>query len=110
GTPIVVKRTAWTPWSGLALSGLSLPDPRLPGSDLMDASEFSMQFKLLPPFSHHCVISEVTLAAPKLVLRQQHNKKWELLPPKPVPPPATKLPGIVTTTPSSSEPVVHAPA
>lgn len=110
GTPIVVKRTAWTPWSGLALSGLSLPDPRLPGSDLMDASEFSMQFKLLPLFSHHFVISEVTLAAPKLVLRQQHNKKWELLPPKPVPPPATKLPGIVTTTPSSSEPVVHAPA
>jgi hypothetical protein len=91
GTPVAVKRTLYTPWGGLALSGLSLPDPTMAGRNLMEAPEFSVQFEFLPLLERRFVISQISLSAPHLVLRQTDDKRWVLLPPRPVPkPPETK--------------------
>ena len=48
GTPVTVKRTVFTPWGGLTLSGLSLPDPTTAGSNLVEAPKFSVQFQFFP--------------------------------------------------------------
>lgn len=90
GTPVTVKRTLYTPWGGLALSGLSLPDPTVAGRSLAEAPEFSVQFEFLPLLERKFVISRINLSAPKLTLRQTDDKRWVLLPPRPVPPPVVK--------------------
>jgi hypothetical protein len=82
GMPVTVKSTFYTPWSGLTLSGLSLPDPTITGQTLADAPEFSVQFEFLPLLSRHFVISEVSLDEPHLTLRQTEDRQWVLAPPR----------------------------
>lgn len=96
GTPVVVKRTVYTPWSGLTLSGLSLPDSTTPGANLVDAPQFSIQFQFRPLLSRHLVISTISLMSPHLTLRQTRDKKWVLAPPRVLPPkekPSMTAPG-----------------
>lgn len=91
GTPVSVNRTFYTPWGGLTLSGLSLPDPTVSGANLVNAPKFSVRFEFLPLLGKKFVISEVSLASPHLVLRQTADRRWVLLPPRP-PKPAPEKP------------------
>lgn len=81
GMPVTVKRTLYTPWSGLTLSGLSLPDPTIPDATLVDAPQFSVHFEFWPLLSRRLVISQISLSSPHLVLRQTKDRKWVLAPP-----------------------------
>ena len=90
GTPVTVKRTVYTPWSGLSLSGISLPDPTIPGADLIQAPQFSVQFQFWPLLGRRLVISTVSLSSPHLMLRQTPDKKWVLIPPRATKPPKEK--------------------
>lgn len=76
GTPVEVKRTLFTPWSGLILSGLSMPDPIVPNANLMEAPSFSLRFELLPLLQKRFIISEISLESPALALRQNDEGKW----------------------------------
>jgi len=86
GMPVTVKRTLYTPWSGLTLSGLSLPDPSIAGATLVDAPKFSVQFEFLPLLGRKFIITSVSLSDPHLSLRQNEDRKWVLMPPKPAKP------------------------
>ncbi len=90
GTPVTVKRTLYTPWGGLALSGLSLPDPTVTGRSLAEAPQFSVQFEFLPLLKRKFVINQISLSAPKLTLRQTDDRRWVLLPPRAVAPPTER--------------------
>lgn len=78
GTPVVVKRTLFTPWSGLILSGLSLPDPVIPDANMVEASGFSLRFEFWPLLKKRFVITEITLDSPVLTLRQNDEGRWVL--------------------------------
>ncbi|MDD5200840.1 MAG: AsmA-like C-terminal region-containing protein [Terrimicrobiaceae bacterium] len=93
GMPVTVKRTLYTPWSGLTLSGLSLPDPTIPGANLVDAPKFSVQFEFFPLLGRRLVISEISLTEPHLTLRQTRDAKWVLVPKRPPRPATGRVPG-----------------
>ena len=82
GMPVTVKRTLYTPWGGLTLSGLSLPDPSIPDAKLIEAPQFSVKFRFWPLLVHRFIISQISLASPHLVLRQTPKKQWVLVPPR----------------------------
>jgi len=103
GTPVAVKRTVYTPWSGLTLSGLSLPDPTIPGTNVIEAPSFSVQFQFLPLLGKRLVISTISLNSPHLALRQTADKKWILLPARVATPPKEK------PAPGSAKPIIRAP-
>lgn len=85
GMPVTVRRTLYFPWSGLTLSGLSLPDPTVAGSNLMEAPRFSVQFQFWPLItSRKLVISQVRLSEPHLALRQTPDKQWVVVAPPPL--------------------------
>lgn len=76
GTPVAVKRTLFTPWGGLTLSGLSMPDPMIPDANMVEASGFSLKFEVRPLFKKRFVISEISLVSPVLTLRQNDEGRW----------------------------------
>lgn len=105
GTPIAVKRTMYTPWNGLTLSGLSLPDPTIPEANLVEAPKFSVQFQFFPLLGRRLVISTISLTSPHLTLRQTPDKKWVLAPPKIKLPPREK-----PAAPTETAPAIRPPA
>lgn len=78
GTPVAVKRTLFTPWSGLTLSGLSLPDPVIPDASMVEAPGFSLRFEFWPLLKKRFVITEIMLDSPVLTLRQNDEGRWVL--------------------------------
>ncbi len=93
GMPVTVQRTLYLPWSGLTLTGLSLPDPTVPQENLVHAPSFAVRFEFLPLLGRRFVISEVNLDSPHLALRQTEDRRWILLPPpKPAASPAPERP------------------
>ena len=106
GMPVTVKRTLYTPWSGLTLSGLSLPDPTIPDATLVDAPKFSVQFQFWPLLNRKFIITSVSLSDPHLSLRQTESEKWVLVPAKP---PRSEKPSAPPVGEAPSGPVVVAP-
>lgn len=100
GAPVQVKRTLYTPWSGLTLSGLSVSPYEKPSPNLLEAAEFSVRFELLPLLERRLVIGQINLSEPILALRQRADGKWAIRPPAPpqvivsvdVPPQTSDLP------------------
>jgi hypothetical protein len=78
GAPVEVRRTTFTPWGGLNLTGLSVPDPNAPRRSLIEANRFSVRFEWLPLLSQRFVVNEVTLSEPALSLRQTDKGDWIL--------------------------------
>jgi len=76
GAPLSIHRTMFTPWTGLILSGLTMPDPVMENANMLEAPSFSMKFEFLPLFRKQFIISEITLSHPQLVLRQNEKGKW----------------------------------
>ncbi len=124
GSPVEVRRTLYTPWGGLTLSGLSVADPTVPTAKMMQASRFSVKFEFLPLLQRRFVISEINLTDPTFILRQTEDEKWVVVPPAtliqenpspprpPTPPPPPRLPaGSADSAPSkTTRPAPAAPA
>ncbi|MGH8047061.1 MAG: AsmA family protein [Chthoniobacterales bacterium] len=111
GMPVTVKHSLFFPWSGLTLSGLSLPDPTVPGANLVEAPTFSVKFRFWPLLARKLVISQVNLDSPHLVLRQTQDKQWVIVAPRTkIKPevvsekPAPEIPSSPSTKPSISLP------
>lgn len=109
GMPVTVQRTLYTPWSGLTLSGLSLPDPTVPGAHLVNAPRFSVQFEFWPLLQRRFVISSVHLSRPHLALRQTEDRRWVIAPPPP-PESPTAFPSPSAEKPPTEKPRASAPA
>lgn len=101
GMPVTVQRTLYLPWSGLTLSGLSLPDPTVAGAHLVNAPSFAVQFEFWPLLQRRFVISSVHLSAPHLSLRQTEDRRWVIAPPRA---PKPEKPASTETTPSTEAP------
>lgn len=83
GAPVTVRSTIYTPWSGLTLSGLTVPAWVQPAPNMFEAGRFSLRFELLPLLKRRFVVREVTLDKPIFALRQRDDGRWSTTPPTP---------------------------
>src|SRR3954468_8480331 len=104
GMPLRVQRVSVTPWWGLKLTGITIPQNQ-PGvsPDFLTAKTFRLRIRFSLLFGGHLVIKEVSLVNPEVVWAQNADGKWRV--PSMPPQPAIALPQPVT-----AEPPVTAPA
>ena len=86
GTTLQVRRISVTPWAGLKLSGITIPQSQ-PGAapNFLTAKTFQLRIKFRSLFSQRLVIKEISLINPDVVWAQNADGKWRLpsLPPEP---------------------------
>src|SRR6266480_3257347 len=79
GTTLRVRRISVTPWAGLKLSGITIPQSQ-PGvsADFLTAKTFRLRIKFGSLFSQRLVIKEISLINPEVVWAQNADGKWRL--------------------------------
>src|SRR6185312_15970343 len=79
GMPIEIKQISVTPWGGLKLNGIAIPQMAvgLPGN-FLEAKTFRLRIRFLSIFSQRLVIKEVSLVDPHVVWPQDPDGKWRL--------------------------------
>jgi hypothetical protein len=79
GTPLNIRRISVTPWGGLKLSGITIPQISGPASNnFLEASAFRLRFRFLSLFSRRLVIKDLLLADPHVTWSQDADGKWRL--------------------------------
>ena len=98
GTALRIQRISVTPWEGLKLTGITIPQSQ-PGvsSDFLMAKAFRLRIRFSSLFGGHLVIKEVSLINPEVIWAQNADGKWRL-PSSPAPP------AMKTTTPQKPAP------
>jgi AsmA-like C-terminal region/AsmA family len=81
GTRLHIQRTSVTPWGGLTLTGITIPQP--PGgteeaANFLEAKSFGLRVALLSLFSRRLVVTNVSLIDPKVTWLQDQDGKWKL--------------------------------
>ncbi|HEV8618710.1 MAG TPA: hypothetical protein VGQ70_04380, partial [Candidatus Udaeobacter sp.] len=106
GTALEIRSMSVTPWGGLELSGITIPQtsPVSPGH-FLEARTFRLRVRFLSLFSRRLVIKDVSLVNPNIVWAQNAEGKWRLpgarkkeapavsAPPPPKNIPETRAPG-----------------
>lgn len=116
GTTLLVRRISVTPWAGLKLSGITIPQSQ-PGvsPDFLTAKTFRLRIRFSSLFAQRLVIKEISLINPDVVWAQNADGKWRVpsrpLPPEkdavasaPAPAPVTTEPPAVTAMEKKAEP------
>jgi len=79
GTPLYIRRVSVTPWGGLKLSGITIPEvPAIGATNFLEAKTFRLRIKFLSLFSRRLVIKEVSLVDPNVIWPQNTDGKWRL--------------------------------
>jgi type II secretion system protein N len=105
GAPLRIQRISVTPWWGLKLTGITIPQTQ-PGvsSDFLTAKTFRLRIRFSSLFGGQLVIKEVSLINPDILWAQGEDGKWKFPslppPPPPAPSPAVELPQNVEPAPS----------
>src|ERR1700730_2713571 len=92
GTALRIQRISVTPWAGLKLTGITIPQSQ-PGvsSDFLKAKSFRLRIRFSSLFGGHLVIKEISLINPEVVWAQNSDGKWRL-PSMPQPPAVPHVP------------------
>ena len=108
GTTLRIQRISVTPWAGLKLTGITIPQSQ-PGvnHDFLTAKTFRLRIRFSSLFGGHLVIKEISLINPEVVWAQNADGKWRI--PTLLPEPAKITPPDKATSvevaPSASAPV-----
>ena len=80
GTTFRVRRISVTPWKGLALTGITIPQATVASgaADFLNAESFELRVRYLSLFSQRLVIKEVSLIEPKVTWFQNADGEWRL--------------------------------
>jgi uncharacterized protein involved in outer membrane biogenesis len=79
GIPIRIRSLSVTPWGGLTLTGITIPQPGSDAiGDFLQARSFHLHVRYLPLFSRRLIIKEVSLLAPNVIWPQDADGKWRL--------------------------------
>ena len=79
GTPLTIRRISVTPWGGLKLSGLTIPQVSGRASgNFLNAKAFRLRIRFLSLFSRRLVIKEILLVEPDVIWLQNSDGKWRL--------------------------------
>ena len=95
GMPLHIERISVTPWSGLKLSGILIPQatPTL-GQPFLRAQDFRLHVRFRSIFWRPLVIKEIALVKPAVIWPQNERGKWHL--------PLTLRPAEPDVTPSTN--------
>jgi type II secretion system protein N len=118
GTPLHLRQISVTPWSGLKLNGITIPqEPGKIGGDFLQAQTFQLRVQFWSLFSDRLVIRQVSLIKPEVVWAQNSAGKWRLpelpLEKKVLAPPTTRAAAnttVVSSLPASAAPPASATA
>ena len=78
-TPLHIGRISVTPWGGLKLSGITIPQTNATAdTPFLEAKTFRLRIRLASLFSKRLVIKEVSLLRPEVVWTQNADGKWRL--------------------------------
>jgi len=78
GLPLNVRTAIYTPWDGICLRGLVMPDMENAGVNFLEASEFRIMFRLWPLLRREFVVSNLQLNEAVLTWRQNTEGKWRV--------------------------------
>jgi len=79
GTTPEIRSMSVTPWGGLQLSGIIIPQTSPAGPrHFLEAKTFRLRVQFLSLFSRRLVIKEVSLIKPRVVWPQDAEGKWKL--------------------------------
>ena len=79
GVPLKIRSMSVTPWGGLELSGITIPQTVPVGpKDFLKARTFRLRIRFLSLFSRRLVIKEVSLIGPRVMWPQNPEGKWRL--------------------------------
>ena len=79
GVPLRIRSMSVTPWGGLELSGITIPQTASVGpKHFLEARTFRLRIRFLSLFSRRLVINEVSLVHPRVVWPQDTEGKWRL--------------------------------
>ncbi len=78
GLPLTVRSSIYTPWGGIRLQGLVVPDMENAGVNFLEASEFQIVFRLLPLLNREFVVSRLSLKEAVLTWRQNAQGQWRV--------------------------------
>lgn len=109
GTTLHIRRISVTPWSGLKLTGITMPqEPGSIAGEFLKAETFRLRIRFLSLFEQRLVITEVSLVRPNVVWAQNASGKWRL--PSTVIAPQASPPSITSAPPPSPPATSDAPA
>ncbi len=78
-TPLRIKAVSVTPWGGLTLSGITIPqNGASDAGDFLTARSFELHAGIVSLFSGSLVIKKVSLVSPMIVWSQNEEGKWRL--------------------------------
>ncbi|MEO5718264.1 MAG: AsmA family protein [Chthoniobacterales bacterium] len=107
-TPLRLRQISVTPWSGLKLNGITIPqESGKVGGNFLQAQSFQLRVQFWSLFSQRLVIRQVSLIKPEVVWAQNSAGKWrlpELPPPKIAAHPAPAPSLAPALSPSASSP------
>jgi AsmA-like protein len=79
GVPLKIRSISVTPWGGLELSGITIPQTASVGPNhFLEAKTFRLRVRFLSLVSQRLVIKEVSLINPRVVWPQDPEGKWRL--------------------------------
>jgi hypothetical protein len=79
GTVLHIGRISVTPWAGLKLSGITIPQTsERAAANFLEAKSFVLRVRLWSLFSQRLVIREVSLVDPEVIWPQNAGGKWRL--------------------------------
>ena len=103
-TPLHIRQISVTPWGGLKLSGITIPQTNAGTSGyFLDAKTFRLRVRFRSLFSQRLLIKEVSLIKPNVVWIQNADGKWRLpeAPPENYPPVAAVEPSATPAMPAA---------
>ncbi len=77
GTEVRMARTTVTPWSGLKITGITVPQPD-GGGDFLEATDFAAFFEIFPLLHRQLIVDEITIDQPKVVWVQNSAGTWRM--------------------------------
>lgn len=78
GLPLSIRSATYTPWGGIRLRGLVVPDMENQGVNFLEASEFQIVFRLFPLLRREFVVSRLSLNEAILTWRQAADGRWRV--------------------------------
>jgi hypothetical protein len=79
GVPLKIRSMSVTPWGGLELSGITIPQAESVGPKyFLEAKTFQLRVRFTSLFSRRLVIKEVSLVKPRVIWPQDAEGKWRL--------------------------------
>lgn len=78
GLPLTIRSTVYTPWDGIKLRGIVVPDMENEGVNFLEASEFQIVFRLFPLLRREFVVNRLVLKEAVLTWRQNNQGRWRV--------------------------------